>query len=152
MAKPKVLGSIPGCSGERWTAIAAGGAEPTPAEVAWLLALSDERDRCEVRMRAAWFAGFHAGERVHEDDYGRGFTAGAAALKRQIRNEVDDWRAEMLRWHVCCRECRRAPGEKRRCVRAWKGCPQCEVRTRQTFGLAHSDDYPGGAANLRATG
>jgi hypothetical protein len=61
VAKPEARGSIPGCSDERWTAIADGKAEPTPAEIAILLAVSAERDLCEKRIDAAWRAGFGRG-------------------------------------------------------------------------------------------
>lgn len=62
MANPKALGSGPlGCSDERWQAIADGTATPTPEEVAFLLALSAERDGYEKRIEAAWRAGFGRG-------------------------------------------------------------------------------------------
>jgi hypothetical protein len=62
VANLRALGSsLPGCSDERWQALADGTAEPTPAEVAALLALSAERDRYESRIRAAWREGFAAG-------------------------------------------------------------------------------------------
>ena len=75
MANPKASGSLPGCTDERWTAIADGHAEPTRQEIAWLLALSAERDAYEDRIRAARLEGFAAGRGVgrregyeHADD------------------------------------------------------------------------------------
>jgi hypothetical protein len=75
VANPKALSSLLGCSNERWQAIADGTAAPTRKEVAWLLALSAERDAYEDRIRAAWLEGFAAGRGVgrregyeHADD------------------------------------------------------------------------------------
>jgi hypothetical protein len=135
--------------GERWNAIAEGRAAPTPREIALVLEISDERDLWLRRGLHSWDEGFAAGGLAHADDYGRGFVAGIAAFKRQIHGDVDDFRLEMRRWHVCCRDCRRAT-PRRRCDRDG-GCPRCEVRTRETFGLAHPDDYPG-EPGLRAAG
>jgi len=106
-----------------------------------ILGLSNERDLYLRRILAAYRDGYAAARDVA---YSQGFIAGVASIKRQIRNEVDDLRTETARWHVCCRACRRTPAGKRACVRG--DCRDCHVRTRETFGLPHPDDYPPGSA------
>jgi hypothetical protein len=151
VADLEALRTLPGTSDERWQAIADGTAIATAEEIAAFLALSDERDAYERRITAAWHEGFAAGELAHAGDRGAGFAAGVAALKRQIRGEVEDFQVEMRRWHVCCGDCRRALPPQRRCQKRG-GCSRCEVRTRETYGLPHPDDYMGDAANAQAAG
>jgi hypothetical protein len=110
----------------------------TAAQRAAILACSDERDAYLARILDAEWRGY---ERGAEDTYGPAFVDGVASIKRQIRNEVDDFGIEMRRWHVCCRPCRLIDRDHRPCAVRWKGCPRCEVRTRETFGLPHPDDY-----------
>jgi hypothetical protein len=113
----------------------------TAAQRVAIIKRSDEMDRWQQRLLATDRAAYARGR---EEGRSEGFIAGVAALKRQIRGEVDDFATEMLRWHVCCPRCRRQPRDKRLCVFNRAGCPRCEVRTRETFGQAHPGDYTGG--------
>lgn len=113
----------------------------TPAQRAAILARSDERDACLARALEAERRGYEQGYgHGYQTGNSRGFLAGVASIKRQIRNEVDDFTLEMRRWHVCCGECRRSVPNKRPCDRR-DGCRGCQVRTRETFSLPHPDDY-----------
>lgn len=82
MANLKALGSLSGCSDERWQAIANGTADPTPAEIAAFLALSDERARWLARVLASWREGFAAGRRT-------GWREGYAAAEARHDAEWD---------------------------------------------------------------
>ena len=113
----------------------------TAAQRAAILARSDERDAYLARILEAEQRGYEQG---YDAGHSKGFVAGVASIKRQIRNEVDDFGLEMRRRHVCCGACRRIDLDHRPCAIRWKGCPRCEVRTRETFGLPHRGDYTGG--------
>jgi hypothetical protein len=105
---------------------------------AWLAAM-DPEPQVSLGTARQWAA------QARADGYTEGWDAGAvagvAALKAQQHDIVTDWRAYLRCWHVCCRECRRAQPGARRCER--QGCRRCQVRTRETYGLPHPDDYPG---------
>ena len=76
----------------------------TPANLTELLARSEERDRYERRILAAWREGYGAGELAHADDYERGFTDGCRALKRAQHDASDVTRLDVLRWGPLGRE------------------------------------------------
>ncbi len=64
----------------------------------------------------------------YERGRAEGYLAAVADLKRAQHQAVDDLDAYLSRWHVCCRPCRLA-GHR-------EGCPDCQARTRSTFGQA----------------
>ena len=104
-----------------------------------LIAYSDGRDR-ESAARLAGISegyaiGYEAGDRagaeaVHEWYAGQDRDIAAELAGQHPRPERA--RFELTRWHVCCRACRRG-GHR-------DGCPDCEDRTRETFGEPHPGD------------
>lgn len=70
----------------------------TAAQRAAILARSDENDRWQARLLAAWSEGYRSAETDHEHDYGKGHTAGWMAYKRAIHGTVDDVRQHCATW------------------------------------------------------
>ena len=107
-----------------------------------LIAYSDARDR-EMEARLAIAAeNYAAGHAAGELAGGEAVHEWYAEQDRQIAAELAGTapgagRAEFerIRWHVCCRDCRRAECRK--------DCPRCEDRTRATFAAPRPDDYVG---------
>jgi hypothetical protein len=60
-----------------------------------------------------------------------GHLATVATLKRAQHEAVEHLDAYLSRWHVCCQRCRLEGHQE--------GCPDCQARTRETFG----DPLPG---------
>lgn len=73
-------------------------------------------------------------ERGRATGYSEGVIAMAEAYKRGLKNTVASAFLEAERWTVLCRDCRNR-GRRR------DGCTRCEVRTRETYGDPHPDDY-----------
>lgn len=130
--------------GERWTAIAEKQAAPTPGEVAFLLELSDERDRYLHRITASCRGGFADGlDQGHSD----GYLAAIAEIKGVQRRLVRTLRSgspDLSPWHLCCPACRHR-GHR-------TGCRDCQERTRAAFADPMPGDYPGESGDLRAAG
>jgi hypothetical protein len=114
----------------------------TPAMLRAVLVSSDERDRYEGRILAAWREGYRTGWEARADDYDLGFCDGAMARKHAQHDLVAMAEAEAARWHLCCKACRRA-GHR-------KDCRDCQDRTRGTFGDPMPGDYPGSGRPQRA--
>jgi hypothetical protein len=96
------------------------------ADIAALLALSDERDTWQRRLLAAEIRGY---DRGHRDGYRCGYAQAEAGMDR--------------RWHEHADPIARSDP---RLLLARRWSLRGEPRTRQTFGQAHPDDYRGDAA------
>ena len=96
-------------------------------------ALADPADEVELRRLLA----VEFGRDGYRQGYSAGWLAAVAMLKRLQHGLVAEAAIEVVRWTVSCREHR---------ITGYAGdCPRCEVRTRETFGQPHPDDYQGGA-------
>jgi len=69
--------------------------------------------------------------------YAAGFLAAVEQIKAAQQQAVASLQLEALRNTVLCRSCRTS-GRRDDCTR-------CEVRTRETYGQPHRDDFKGGA-------
>jgi hypothetical protein len=77
---------------------------PTAEAVAELLALSDERDRYECRILAAWRDGFRCGELAHEFDYDLGVDHGIQGYKRATKEIMETARRQIQRYGPASRQ------------------------------------------------
>jgi hypothetical protein len=66
--------------------------------IAALLELSDERDRYEQRILAAWRDGYRCGELAHACDYDRGVDHGIRGYKRATREIMEAARLQIRRY------------------------------------------------------
>lgn len=104
-----------------------------------LLAVSDRLDGQLAARLAAYAQGYRRGLAEAERARAEGYVEAIADIKGAEHGIVDALRRSAPSaslWHVCCLPCRRA-GHRNR-------CPDCQGRTRETFGDPAEGDYPGG--------
>lgn len=92
----------------------------TAEQVADAIERCDAIELLERRLRNNWLAGFAASEMAHRDDYEAGFHDGVIARKTAEHDAHRLAEDDARRWVV-----------------------HGEIRTRQTFGQPHRDDFPG---------
>jgi hypothetical protein len=80
-----------------------------PADIAALLALSDERDQWCSLLDAVFLLGWQFAEQAHADDYDHGYVDGLLRRKHIEHDAVAAAELEVLRWGPGGREHARDP-------------------------------------------